>query len=206
MRWSSSSENEHEPWKDADHERGLDPDGESDENERARVCDGLSDCAPDRGEPLIRCVTGRVSLPDGAPAMGAIVETSAGGRVVAAPDGSFTLVFTLGPGIESVELTARLPGGAGRADSGATVPLVPSALAPTTTLGRLAVEPWDRLRAPWVPTFGEMPGTDGMVLALVAFDDGTGAALFVGGAFLSSRGGDSSLARWGGRRGTRRFP
>jgi len=54
-------------------------------------------------------------------------------------------------------------------------------------------------RPGWLPTFGALPGTDGTVLALTVFDDGTGPALYAGGTFSTAGGvvvGD--IAKWNG--------
>jgi len=52
------------------------------------------------------------------------------------------------------------------------------------------------------PTFGEAPGTNGTIEAMVVFDDGTGPALYAAGDF--SRAGANvavgKIARWDGRR------
>ena len=51
----------------------------------------------------------------------------------------------------------------------------------------------------WLPTFGPVPGPDGNVQAMAVFDDGTGPALFIGGAFRNVCGVPASLiAKWNG--------
>jgi hypothetical protein len=51
----------------------------------------------------------------------------------------------------------------------------------------------------WIPTFGAMPGVDGTINAMTVFNDGTGPALYVGGAFTHA-GGLSTyvIAKWNG--------
>ena len=52
----------------------------------------------------------------------------------------------------------------------------------------------------WIPTFGGEPGVTGTVHALAAFDDGSGEATYVGGAFTSAGGDDEivGIGRWDG--------
>ena len=49
----------------------------------------------------------------------------------------------------------------------------------------------------WLPTFGNAPGTDGFVHAMLAFDDGGGPALFVAGEFTTAGGLSANrIAKW----------
>ncbi len=60
----------------------------------------------------------------------------------------------------------------------------------------------DGCEAGWIPTFGDAPGTDGAVAALVSFDDGSGhgSSVFVGGTFTVAGGHDAPhVARWDGQ-------
>src|SRR5262245_16609793 len=51
----------------------------------------------------------------------------------------------------------------------------------------------------WLPTFGEVPGTDGEVRTFATFDDGTGPALYAGGFFNDAGGVPAShVAKWDG--------
>jgi hypothetical protein len=51
----------------------------------------------------------------------------------------------------------------------------------------------------WIPTFGGQPGTSNDVRALAVFDDGSGPALSVGGAFGTAGGlAAARIARWDG--------
>ena len=51
----------------------------------------------------------------------------------------------------------------------------------------------------WFPSFGSTPGVDGTVRSLLAFDDGSGPALFTGGDFTHAGGQPVvGLARWNG--------
>ncbi|MEM7308943.1 MAG: hypothetical protein AAF682_19830 [Planctomycetota bacterium] len=52
----------------------------------------------------------------------------------------------------------------------------------------------------WIPTFGGESGMDAVVRALAEFDDGSGAALFVGGDFAVAGGDEAArIARWDGQ-------
>src|SRR5262245_44916619 len=56
---------------------------------------------------------GRVLLPDGNPAAGAVVVASAGGQAVTDASGEFSLEVALPPDAEGVQLTAALGSGSG---------------------------------------------------------------------------------------------
>src|SRR5688572_25140968 len=157
-----------------------------------------------------RVFTGRVCLPNGSPAPGAVVVTSAGGRALTAADGSFAVEAEVPLDAVHVEVMAVAsdgtePGG-----------LVASAIAATSTSSRLASAGRLVLALPascaprWLPAFGEPPGTDGRdishqgaVKALATFDDGSGPALFVGGEFSAAGSSPAdNLAKWDGQRWT----
>jgi hypothetical protein len=51
----------------------------------------------------------------------------------------------------------------------------------------------------WIPTFGGEPGTDDQVYAMAVYDDGSGPALYVGGAFTGAGGiATKGIAKWSG--------
>jgi hypothetical protein len=137
---------------------------------------------------------GVVLEPDGTPARGAEVESSAGGRTVTAPDGSFRLESRIPVDARDVEITAS--GRGGRA-------LVASTRVGVTSSGTARVGSLRLVQTPgctpgWLRTFGQR-GLDGEARALAAFDDGTGTALYVGGNFSSAGGIPvNNLAKWDG--------
>ena len=141
---------------------------------------------------------GCVCLPDGSPAAGAEVVTSAGGQAVTAADGTFGLELFVTPDAESVEVTAVLAG-RGQESLVASVRIVPSSQPSTTSVGRLLLAPPAGCQPRWRPTFGRLPGVDGTVHAFAVYDDGGGPALHVGGSFATAGGvAASSVARWDG--------
>src|SRR5688572_10786531 len=112
--------------------------------------------AQDAGAPARRTViAGRVLAPDGAPAAGAIVRTSAGGETLAGPRGRFALEIELPLDADDVEVTALGPGAANLV---ASARVVPSDGARTTWVGALALAPSDDCHERWLPTFGSQPG------------------------------------------------
>src|SRR5262249_52691813 len=138
--------------------------------------------------PLVRTPTrfvGRVLAADGSPVHGAEVETSAGGKVRSAADGSFELAVDVPPESASVELTAVLE----RASGGlvASASLVPPSLSSLAYVGALVVRPAERPPR-WLPGTGPRPGTDGTVEVFAVCDDGRGPALVMGGTFTSAGG------------------
>ncbi|HEX6881827.1 MAG TPA: hypothetical protein VF530_00520 [Planctomycetota bacterium] len=151
---------------------------------------------------LRRTLTGRVLLPSGAPAAGAVVVSSVGGEVRTGADGSFALDLELPSALASVELEASLDERGG-ADLVASTSFVPAALS-SGSVGVLTLTLATSCRERWLPTFGGHPGVTsvqqvGSVNAAVVFDDGSGPALYVGGSFHSAGGFRSqNLARWDG--------
>jgi hypothetical protein len=63
----------------------------------------------------------------------------------------------------------------------------------------LAHSPGSGCPPSWIPTFGELPGTDRSVHALAVYDDGGGPALYAGGNFESAGSVLANrIARWDG--------
>ena len=140
---------------------------------------------------------GRVLAPDGAPAAGAVVVTTAGGRAVTDAEGSFSLEVGLPLEAESVRVTAVLGSGTGS--------LVGSALVAglahwgTTAAGTVVLEQASSCQPSWLPTFGQLPGATGSVKALTVFDDGSGPALYAGGTFTYAGSVAANwIAKWNG--------
>ena len=148
------------------------------------------------GEPLARVqLAGIVLAPDGSPADGAVVVSSAGGRAVTDAAGSYRLEVDVPLEATSVEVTAV--GGTG----GNLVARTSVAVSATT--GRTRVEVLGLARrspcSSWIPTFGVQPGTNSDVLAFAVYDDGNGPALYAGGAFTAANGvAANRIARWDG--------
>ena len=155
----------------------------------------------DEREPITRSeLSGRVVLPDGSAAAGAVVTTSAGQRTITDADGSFRVLVELAPDVETVDVTAS---GNRRTAAGlvASARVTPAALAAHTSAGVLVLASAAPCHPRWLPTFGGLPGTDGAVNAFVEFDDGSGTALYAAGAFTRAGGVDANrIARWDGSR------
>ncbi len=138
---------------------------------------------------------GVVLGPGGAPVQGALVVSNVGGQAQTDRSGGYRLAVDVPVGTESLRVTAFGPGG-GILSASASPVLVNSsgtAFAPPLQLARGGCEP------SWLPTFGGMPGTNGFVWAMASFDDGSGPALYVGGAFTSAGGAVvNGLAKWDG--------
>jgi hypothetical protein len=138
---------------------------------------------------------GLVVSPDGAPVEGAVVVSSAGGQAVTDRDGRYRLEVGVPLDARSLEITVAHSGdgnllASARVELGAEVQAVrvaPLELAVGTCV------------PDWLPTFGGQPGVDGEVFALAVFDDGTGPALYVGGAFELAGGiVANNVAKWDG--------
>jgi len=146
-----------------------------------------------------RVVTGCVVMPDGSPAAGVVVVTSAGGDTITGADGSFTLEVELPIDALSLEVTAIANELVGSGSLVARASVVPAALSPTTTLGLLSLTLSPDCHPRWLPNFGGQPGTDGPIHALAVFDDGGGPALYAGGVFTSAGSvAANSIAKWDG--------
>ena len=129
---------------------------------------------------------GRVLGPDGAPAAGAVVVTGAGGQTVTNAAGAFSLEVEVPMDTESVRVTAVLGSGPGSLLGNVqVVGLTPWG---ATSAGTVIPEQAAACQPSWLPSFGQVPGTNGSVHALTAFDDGGDPALYVGGGFTSAGG------------------
>src|SRR5262245_60159481 len=151
---------------------------------------------PGAGVPVRGSIVfdGFVLDPDGAPAEGAVVVTSAGGRAVTDVRGHYRLDVEVPRGAESVEVSAV---GAGEADLAAStsVQLLATTRFARVELLRLVQRVTGHPR--WLPTFGCAPGTDGDVSALAVFDDGGGPALYAGGIFSQAGGPTANrIGKW----------
>jgi HYR domain-containing protein len=141
---------------------------------------------------------GVVLAPDGSPAEGATVVSSAGGKAVTDETGKYRLQVELPLGA-SVQVTVS-----GRAGGNLVASAAASASVALGATGLVPVAPLALTHRPvcspsWLPTFGGAPGTDGDIVALAVCDLGTGPALFVGGTFASASGVPANrIARWDG--------
>src|SRR5262245_17258224 len=134
---------------------------------------------------------------DGAPAEGAVVVSSAGGRAVVDRHGRYRLESTAPIDARSVQITAIASGGGG----GAATTRVDL----STSSGFARVDPLmlalGTCQPSWLPDFRGLPGTNGWVGAFEVFDDGGGSALYVGGNFTSAgRVMANRIAKWDGER------
>jgi hypothetical protein len=146
---------------------------------------------------------GFVLAPDGSPAEGAVVVSSAGGRAVTDVAVNYRLEVEVPLDATSVQVTA-VGGARGNLVARASV-----ALSATTwaRVDPLALSISSTCLMTWLPTFGERPGTTATVKALAVYDDGNGPMLYAGGDFPSSTlftgaGGVEArgIAKWDGSR------
>jgi hypothetical protein len=130
-----------------------------------------------------------------------VVVSSAGGRALTGARGEYRLELELPPGAESVQVTAV----ATRAGAN----LVASARVAIGTANQpalLALASGGSCQPSWLPTFGGQPGVGDQtsspgVTSLAVFDDGSGPALYVAGAFPTAGGVEASnIAKWDGSR------
>ena len=142
---------------------------------------------------------------DGAPAVGVVVASSAGGRALTGRDGRYRLAVQVPLEAESVEITALADDGGGskvHASSRA------SGTSSVTTVDPLVIALGADCQPRWLSAFeghpgvyGHVSGAHGAVQALTVFDDGSGQALYVGGGFESAGGVFvNNVARWNGKR------
>src|SRR5262245_19398896 len=103
--------------------------------------------------PLI--LEGIVLGPDRAPAVGAVVVTSAGGKAVTDQDGSYRLEVHAPLEAESVQVTAVARGGAGSLAASTSVGLFAARI---TRVGPLVLASSTTCQPSWLPTFGGLPG------------------------------------------------
>ena len=143
---------------------------------------------------------GFVLEPGGAPAAGAVVVSSAGGRAVTDGDGRYHLEVGVPIDAWCVQFTAV--GAAGTSRFASTSVALP-ATARQIHVGPLQLALGVTCAPSWLPTFGGEPGVGGPVIgqvrALAVYDDGSGPALYVGGEFRGAGGTDAKgIARWDG--------
>ncbi len=142
---------------------------------------------------------GHVHLPDGTPAAGAVVVSSAGGQAVTRTDGSFELAIEGPRDAESVQVTASASALASTGILMARARVGPLAPGRRISAGRLFLAASSTCQPDWIPTFGGQPGTGGSINTCAVFDDGSGPALYVGGDFLDVGGVSASrIAKWNG--------
>jgi len=139
---------------------------------------------------------GWVFEPTGAPAEGAVVVTSAGGKGVVDVRGDYRLVAEIPAGARSIQVTAV---GQAGLNLTASVSIDAAALRSITYVPPLLLIRGTTCQPSWLPTMGEQPGVNGQVTAMGVFDDGNGPALYVGGDF-SYAGSEAAarIARWDG--------
>src|SRR5262245_42638031 len=134
---------------------------------------------------------------DGAPAEGAVVVSSAGGRAVVDRHGRYRLESTAPIDARSVQITVIGSGGGGGAATTRVDLSTSSGFARVDALS-LAL---GTCQPSWLPDFAGLPGTNGGVRAFAEFDDGSGPALYVGGSFTSAgRVVANRIAKWDGER------
>ena len=133
---------------------------------------------------------------DGAPAEGAVVVTSAGGRALVDRNGRYRLETRVPIAAESLQITAVGTEGQNLAASRSVDLYSAAAIIEVPTF---QLDLGTTCQPSWLPTFGGLPGTDGEVHALAVYDDGSGPALYAGGAFTSAGGVQvNRIARWDG--------
>ena len=142
-------------------------------------------------------VSGIVLTPEGRPARGAIVVTSAGGKTVSGEDGSFRLEVELPLDALDVQATAVSSAGAATVAGSTRIAVAPGASSSGAVLllGQGGCNPHG------VPTFGGVAALEGAVFDMVVFDDGSGSGpLLVAGGNMTSAGTlpVSGLATWDG--------
>jgi hypothetical protein len=143
-------------------------------------------------------MAGRVLAPDGAPAEGVVVVSSAGGKAVTDRNGAYQLEVEVPLEAESVQVTA-----AGAGDQNLTASTRVGITARELGVDPLRLTPGNTCEPSWLPTFGGMPGSNNEVHALTVYDDGSGPALYAGGGFTIAGGADASgIAKWDGTRWT----
>jgi len=142
---------------------------------------------------------GFVLEPDGAPAEGAVVVSSAGGQAVTDVAGSYRLEVDVPLDATSVQVTVvGRAGGNLVASASAALAATPGGIPRAIPVGPLQLARGTSCSPSWLPTFGFLPGMSDTVRALAVYDDGNGPALYAGGDFtVAFDSGDSFLAKWG---------
>ncbi|NOT30808.1 MAG: HYR domain-containing protein [Planctomycetes bacterium] len=148
------------------------------------------------GDTLVPTVfEGVVLEPDGTPAEGAVVVSSAGGKAVTDGNGSFRLEAQVPLDAASVQVTAI--GRGGNSPLASSSVLLAAASGPVL-VGPLLLSQGTSCSPSWLPTFCQ-PGTDLIVSALAVFDDGGGPALYAGGYFETAGCvAANHVAKWDG--------
>ena len=148
-------------------------------------------------EARLSVLTGHVVRPDGRPASGARVSSSAGGEARVEEDGTFWLEVELPVDALHVGLSVEHDLPRGREFLRTEVGV--GTLAGVNSAGFLRLERAGPCTPDWVPTFGAPPGPDGIVSAMEVFDDGSGPTLRVGGAFDAAGASPAvGVAAWDG--------
>ena len=133
---------------------------------------------------------GVVSNPDGSPAEGVVVVSSAGGRAITNAGGGYRLEADVPVDAECVQVTAV----GGAASGVASTSVQVRSLAGQAAVQSLRLAHGVTCDPSWLPTFGGRPGTSHHIHALLVYDDGDGPALYAGGEF-SLAGGVSARDR-----------
>jgi len=125
---------------------------------------------------------GLVRAPDGAPAVGAVVLSSAGGQAVTDGEGRFRLALTLPIEADEVQLTAV---------RGATAPGLRTGVASLRVgglspggpiaVGTLRLSSGTTCIPTWLPTFGQSAELNNVPFDMEVFDDGDGPAIYLAG-------------------------
>ena len=140
-------------------------------------------------------IEGFVLAPDGSPAEGAVVVSSAGGKAVTDASGGYRLVVEVAHAT-SVQLTAVGSAGGKLVASASFAPRGAGSSAPVDPL---VLGLGASCSPSWVPEFGGKPGTNNYVNALAVFDDGSGPALYAGGAFtFAGAVAANRIVKWDG--------
>ena len=157
----------------------------------------------DRRPSLHVVFEGFVLEPDGAPAPGATVTSSAGGKAITDSNGQYRLEAEVPLAAQSVQITA-----VGRTDASHSAS---TRFALASASGVAWVDPLQLVPSScqprWIPTFGggepgvKEPGATGLVSAVVEFDGGSGPEIYVAGQFsVAGNVAAHNIARWDGSR------
>ncbi len=146
------------------------------------------------GRQSLLTLEGLVLAPDGSPAEGAVVVSSAGGKALTDAGGRYRFEVEVPLEATSVQVTAS--SGAGRNLS--------ASVALSGATGWIRVDPLtlslgSSCSTGWLPTFGGQPGVNGTIEDMVVHDDGHGPAFFIGGTFTAAGGvAANQIAKWDG--------
>src|SRR5262245_1595322 len=134
-----------------------------------------ADTSAEPSPPLVR--EGSVLDTDGAPAHGALVVSSAGGRAVVDASGHYRLELLVPADARELQVTAV---GARGANLLASTRVALESPFDAVLVRPLLLAQGSSCAPGWLPTFGEAPGVVGTVYALTVFDDGSGPSLYAG--------------------------